>query len=192
MLHAQVLKNKTLNVLAVMVAVSFLLAAPAPLASADDPKAVALLGVMLINDNEGLEPTSDAERARIASIEKQFRSMLEESGKYKFVEMAPEVKAKIDGGSPIGTCGGCEVGYGKELKADTVAWVQVQKVSNLILNMNVYMGDVASNKMTFVHSVDIRGNSDESWTRSMKYLVKNYLLADNGGGQANPTASAPK
>jgi hypothetical protein len=54
----------------------------------------------------------------------------------------------------------------------------VQKVSDLILNINVYMADVAAGKLAFVHSVDIRGNTDESWTRGVTYLVKNYLLAD--------------
>jgi hypothetical protein len=52
----------------------------------------------------------------------------------------------------------------------------VQKVSDLILNINVYMADVAAGKLVFVHSVDIRGNTDESWTRGITYLVKNYLL----------------
>ena len=53
----------------------------------------------------------------------------------------------------------------------------VQKVSNLILNINVYMADVANDKMTFIKSVDVRGNTDESWSRSMTYLLNNYLLA---------------
>jgi hypothetical protein len=39
------------------------------------------------------------------------------------------------------------------------------------------MADVAAKKMAFVHSVDIRGNTDESWTRGLTYLLKNYLLA---------------
>jgi hypothetical protein len=38
----------------------------------------------------------------------------------------------------------------------------VQKVSNLILNINVYMENAASGKMEFARSVDIRGNTDES------------------------------
>ena len=59
---------------------------------------------------------------------------------------------------------------------DRVAWLVVQKVSNLILNLNVYIGDVSSQKLTFVKSVDIRGNTDESWSRGLTYLVKNYLL----------------
>ena len=53
----------------------------------------------------------------------------------------------------------------------------IQKVSDLILNLNVYMADIAARKLIFVHSVDIRGNTDESWTRGLTYLVKNYLLA---------------
>ena len=40
------------------------------------------------------------------------------------------------------------------------------------------MADVVTKKMTFVHSVDIRGNTDESWMRGMTYMVKNYVLAD--------------
>ena len=43
--------------------------------------------------------------------------------------------------------------------------------------MNVYMADVQAKKILFVRSVDIRGNTDESWTRSIRYLIKNYLLA---------------
>jgi hypothetical protein len=42
--------------------------------------------------------------------------------------------------------------------------------------MNVYVADVANKKMTFERSVDIRGNTDETWARSLNYLVKNYLL----------------
>ena len=40
------------------------------------------------------------------------------------------------------------------------------------------MVDVAANKMAFIHSVDIRGNTDESWSRSLKYLMNNYMLID--------------
>jgi len=78
-------------------------------------------------------------------------------------------------GPEIGNCGGFEFDYGKQLGGDIAAWIVVQKVSDLILNINVYMADVAAKKLIFIHSVDIRGNSDESWTRGMAYLVKNYM-----------------
>ncbi|MCZ7594304.1 MAG: DUF3280 domain-containing protein [Hyphomicrobium sp.] len=145
--------------------------------STSDPQSVAFLGVRFINDNEGLEPTTDAERARLKKIEQIFTMQLEDSGRYRLVAVSSAIEARIAAGQPIGECGGCEIKLGKELGAALIAWINIQKVSNLILNMNVYMADVASEKMTFVRSVDIRGNTDESWSRSLNYLLKNYLLA---------------
>jgi hypothetical protein len=150
-------------------------AAPTPSAPV---KSVVFLGVEFQNDHEAQEPTTDAERARLASIVELFKSKLEDSGQYKFIPMPPEIKAKIAAGASIGECGGCEIDYGKQLGGDLIAWVVVQKVSNLILSINVYMADVASQKMTFVQSADIRGNTDQSWTRGMAYIVKNHILTN--------------
>jgi uncharacterized protein DUF2380 len=140
-------------------------------------KSVALLDVHFLNDHADLEPTTDAERARIALIASVFKAKLETSGRYHFISIPADAASKIAAGPEVGACGGCEFGYGKELGADYVGWIVVQKVSDLILNINVYMADVAARKLAFVHSVDIRGDTDESWTRGITYLVKNYLLA---------------
>ena len=146
-------------------------------ATAEPAKSVSLLNVQFLNDHADLEPTTNAERARLALIESLFKAKLEASGRYKFVSIPADLAGKIAAGPEVGGCGGCEFGYGKELGADTAAWIVVQKVSDLILNINVYMADVAARKLAFVHSVDIRGNTDESWTRGLTYLLKNYLLA---------------
>jgi hypothetical protein len=147
-------------------------------AAQNDPvKVVALLNVQFLNDHADLEPTTNAEQVRLASIESLFKAKLEASGRYSFVSIPADAAAKIAAGPEVGACGGCEFEYGKQLGADYAAWIVVQKVSDLILNLNVYMADIAARKLTFVHSVDIRGNTDESWTRGITYLVKNYLLA---------------
>ena len=113
---------------------------------------------------------------RLASIAELFKSKLEASGRYEFVPVPADAAAKIAAGPEIGNCGGCEFDYGKQLGGEFAAWIVVQKVSDLILNIDVYMADVAARKLTFVHSVDIRGNTDQSWTRGMTYLVKNYMF----------------
>ena len=146
-------------------------------APSEPAKSVALLNVQFLNDHEDLEPTTSAERARIALIASVFKAKLEASGRY-YVRLP--------------TCGrrqqNCRRSGGRRLRRLRVwlrqsarrrlpsAWIVVQKVSDLILNINVYMADVAAKKMAFVHSVDIRGDTDESWTRGITYLVKNYLL----------------
>lgn len=154
-----------------------ILAAPAHA----DPQRIALLGVFLQNDNEGYEPTTDAERNRMKAIAQAFKKMLTESGKYTFVPVPGLERQKIDAGQLVGACGGCEYDYGRELDVEHVAWIRVQKISNLILNINVYMADVSKEKVTFIHSVDLRNNTDESWMRGINYLVQNYLLPSPQG-----------
>jgi hypothetical protein len=141
------------------------------------PLKLAFLGTRFLNDNEKLEPTTDAERHRLAALEPQFTSSIESSRKYEIISLTEDVRAKIATSQPLGQCGGCEATFGKELHADRVAWMTVQKVSNLILNMNLYVADPKTDKLTFLKSVDIRSNTDESWSRSLKYLLDNYFLA---------------
>src|SRR5580700_9516188 len=70
-----------LAALATLLILVFCLAGERPAAAASAPsdsvKIVALLGVQFLNDHEDLEPTSVAERARLASIEQLFKSELE-------------------------------------------------------------------------------------------------------------------
>ena len=56
------------------------------------------------------------------------------------------------------------------------AWGTVQKVSNLILNVNLYMEDAKTGKLEFAKSVDIRGNTDESWRHGLDYMLRHYFL----------------
>lgn len=149
----------------------------APLAQAGaSPVPTAFFGFRMINSS--LEETTPDEKRRLTMLEDILRKKLEQSGRYQMVPIPPEVQAKIDSGPAIGECNGCEVEFGKTLGAERILWGTVQKVSNLILNLNVYMADVTTGQMTFVKSVDIRGNTDESWTTGLNYLIRNYMLAE--------------
>jgi hypothetical protein len=57
----------------------------------------------------------------------------------------------------------------------------VQKVSNLILNMTVSIRDASSGRIVAAMSADMRGNTDESWSRTLDWLVRNRLLAPRSG-----------
>lgn len=139
------------------------------------PPRLAFFGLHLQNDNEGSEPVSDAERNRIGVIEREFTTSVEATGSYAIVPLTSDIRAKIASGQPVGSCGGCEAAFGKELKADRVAWLGVQKISNHILSMNLYIADPATGKLTFVKSVEMGSNTDEAWSRSLKYLLDNHL-----------------
>lgn len=119
----------------------------------------------------------DAETARLVLISDYLREKLAESGKYSIVDTAPAATA-IQAAGYIHTCNGCDADIARSLGADIAFTGTVQKVSSLILNVNIYARDAATGERTAAMSVDIRGNTDESWTRGVRYIVKNRLLAE--------------
>jgi hypothetical protein len=77
----------------------------------------------------------------------------------------------------MNACNGCELQVGRKLGVERVAVCWVQKISNLILNINLRVEDVATGKPVFQRSVDIRGTTELSWQRGVKSLV-DLLAAD--------------
>ena len=57
----------------------------------------------------------------------------------------------------------------------------VQKVSELILIMSIYVRDALTGHLVSAMNADLRGNSDETWSRATTYLVRRRLLAPNYG-----------
>ncbi len=73
-------------------------------------------------------------------------------------------------------CYGCDIRMGAKLGADFVLVGEVQKVSNLILTMNLQLRDVATGQTVKGRVVDIRSNTDESWLRGMRYILKTAFI----------------
>jgi hypothetical protein len=135
---------------------------------------VAFFGFDLINSS--LEPRHPMEDRRLRMLDHLFREKLDASGRFKIVPIPPDMQKEIAEGPAIRSCNGCQLDLAKRIGADWAAWGTVQKVSNLILNINVYMEDAQTSKTIFIKSVDIRGNTDESWRHGLDYLLRNYLL----------------
>ena len=142
----------------------------------DDIPHVAFMGFQLINTS--LEPTTPTEDQRIHMLDDLFKQKLDASGRFKMVPIPSDLRQEIDAGPEISNCNGCQRGWARKVGADWVAWGTVQKVSNLIPNINVYMEDARTGKPQFVKSVDIRGNSDESWRPGLDYLLRHYLFGE--------------
>ena len=119
------------------------------------------------------------ERDRLLEVANQLRNELGESGKFQIVDVSSVNAAAHQ--SNLQACGGCDLKLARELNADLEITGVVQKVSNLILNINVYLRDVHSGRLVAAGSADMRGNTDESWTRAMRYLIRERLLAPDYG-----------
>ncbi len=122
-------------------------------------------------------PRAD-EHARLARLGNELRDRLAKSGRFGVVDIAP-VAAQAHA-SNLQACGDCDVSFGRKLGAKFIITGWVQKVSNLILNMNIITREVDSGKVILEKSVDMRGNTDESWSRALDWLVSDILAAGPG------------
>src|ERR1700712_2273811 len=152
-------------------AAAMVLAATA--AKAEPPKA-AVFDFQLAN--LGAQEPTDANKARLGPLSDLLRKQLQDSGRYQIVSTAP-VKDEVAKGADLRKCGGCAEEYARKLGADVAITGEIQKVSNLILNINVYVKDLKASTPEKAYSVDIRGDNDTSFDRGLKYLVKNNLPA---------------
>jgi len=151
-----------------------------PPAAAEPTKAAVfdfeLLDTSLQGEVKG--PQADEQR-RLKDVTEQLRKALADSGKFELLDISP-VNAAAHA-SNLQSCGGCDVDLAQKLVADVAITGVVQKVSALILNMNIYLRDTHTGKLITGMSADFRGNTDESWTRTMSYLLRSRLLAPNYG-----------
>ncbi len=146
-------------------------------AAAAEPKSLALMDFEVIDEmrkyasEEAQRET--ARRARLVSVE--LKKELERRGMYRVLDPAPAAQMieRLKASYDLRACNGCEIDIGKALGADRVALCWVQKVSNLILNINMEVHSVATGEILYAKSVDIRGNTDESWLRGVRRLVDN-------------------
>ncbi|WP_051386760.1 DUF3280 domain-containing protein [Bradyrhizobium sp. ARR65] len=162
-----------------LAAIVLALAISAP-ARADPPKLAVfdfeLLDTSLQGQMSG--PRKD-EQERLVRAGDQLRKELAESGKFQLLDVAP-VNAAAHA-SNLQACGGCDVKLAQQLGADLYIIGVVQKVSDLILIMSIYVHDAHTGNLVTAMNADLRGNNDESWSRATAYLVRNRLLAPHYG-----------
>lgn len=117
-------------------------------------------------------PRAD-EKARLAQANEALRHWLSQSGKARVVDVGPVAARAHD--FRLQECGGCDADLARQVGAQLSVTGTVQKVSNLILNMNIYVRDVTTGRMIAAMSADMRGNTDQSWTRALDWLVRYRL-----------------
>ncbi|MEA2756719.1 MAG: hypothetical protein QOJ54_3008 [Aliidongia sp.] len=142
--------------------------------AAESPIPVAVFDIALIDTTPG--QSTPAERDRARALGRQLREAFARSGRYRLVDLTPETAA-LD----LRRCNGCELSAAREAGARRTVIAWVHKVSNLILNINLEIDDAATGARIRAGSVDIRGNTDESWDRGLRYLLENQILTDESG-----------
>ncbi len=140
---------------------------------------VAFLGIHFIDTStEGAYfGARGDEAARIEMLETMVEERFEAEGFY-LVDLAP-VAEELDRTMNPADCYGCDMRMAEELGAEYALVGEVQKVSNLILSMNLVMREVERRGAIRALAVDIRSNTDESWQRGMRYILNRHFFEED-------------
>ncbi len=150
--------------------------------AADEPlKTIVLLDFELIDGT--LDRAADeAQQERLKKISQALRQEFTDRHLYTVLDNAPAQALITDlkGRFKLYDCNGCDMDIGRALGADRTLTAWVQKVSNLILNINIQIRDVKSGLIVLTRSVDIRGNTDVSWLRGVRYMTRSIEEKQQG------------
>jgi hypothetical protein len=124
-------------------------------------------------------PRAD-QQAPLAQIANQLRDQLAKSWLLAVSDIRP-VAARALAADPR-SCGGRDAQFANQLDADFAMTGSVQKVSNPTFNMNIMVNDAKTERVISVKSVDMRGNTDESRSRAIDWLIRYDLPGPPGQG----------
>jgi hypothetical protein len=130
-----------------------------------------LMDVSLSGQYSGADPR-ETERLRL--ITEELRTLAARDGAYEVLDLGSVADAMAQA-APIHKCSGCEVDLARRVGADVAMIGIVRKVSNLVLEIHLVETDVASGKVTRSNRVELRGNTDETWSRGVRRLLSDHL-----------------
>lgn len=139
---------------------------------------VAFFGITFIDTStEGEYFGARADEAqRTEMVEEIVAGRMAAEG-FTLLDLSP-VAEELERTANPAKCYGCDFRMAETLGADYVLVGEVQKVSNLILSMNLSMREVERRQVVRALAVDIRSNTDQSWLRGIRYILDRHFFAD--------------
>ncbi len=116
------------------------------------------------------------ETARLEMLEAMVRERFAAEG-FDLVDVEP-ARDQIERVANVAKCNGCDTRMAAELGADYSLVGEVQKTSNLILAINLQLRSAETGVMVKGGVADIRGNTDETWARGMRYVLENRFFTE--------------
>lgn len=174
-------RHRAARIARVLGAAVLLAVAAFPAAAQQPPKKLLMLEFELIDDQEDVVPFPEKE-ARLAMVSQRLRAALIREELYDVIDSAPVaqlIRSAAERQSLLG-CNGCEIDIARNAGADRILLAWVQKVSNLILNINIEVRDAKTGKAVLAKSVDLRGNTDQSWRRGIDFMVRDMVEKKQG------------
>jgi len=128
-----------------------------------------------LQDTSG-EPNTPAQAGRIRATTEALRNELAETGKYETVDLSTD-RDRIAKLGYQRSCVTCFIDVARERSAEVAVFGTVNKISTLILSMEIKVLSVETGKEVARGMADIRGDNDRAWLRGMQWLVQHRIAA---------------
>ncbi len=106
----------------------------------------------------------------------EAKQQLAQSGRYTLVD-ASKADMSAAGGKGLRNCGACGAEIAKQLGADQALVGVVSRISNTEYLIKIQITDAHSGEVVSNYSTDLRLGADYSWSRGVKSLVQDQMLA---------------
>ena len=125
-------------------------------------------------DGELVPVLNQEDVRRLKVVADELKSLMAKDGRFDVVDLTP-LAAEIEKASPFNQCDGCEVPIAAKAGADLVVTGFVNKFSDALISLQVFVRDVKKGELKQTMSVAIIGNTDELWLHGMSWLWRNKL-----------------
>ncbi|MBR2536078.1 MAG: DUF3280 domain-containing protein [Hyphomicrobium sp.] len=119
----------------------------------------------------------DTDIARMRLVADELKKLMESTKTYDVVDLSA-YEADIEKAAPFNKCDGCEVEIAKKAGADLALTGFVDKLSDALISLQIFVRDTATGEMKKTMSAEVRGNTDELWLHGIRYLWKNRFMAE--------------
>ena len=109
---------------------------------------------------------------RLVLIADELKALMTKDGRFEIMDLAP-YSAEIEKASPFSKCEDCDLEIAQKAGADLAVMGYVDKLSDALISLQLFVRDVKTGKMSMTMSAEVRGNTDELWLHGVRYLWRN-------------------
>lgn len=135
-----------------------------------DPTGNVVSGALMLQ----IGKVSLADRQKLAAATATLRRLAAERPEFALVDLEP-MKAKLEAAAPLHKCNGCDTDLAREAGAELALLGKVTKLTSVLIHIDIAVKDVAADKVVRAVSVDVQGDTEESWTRGVRWLFRNRI-----------------
>ncbi len=118
---------------------------------------------------------SAEETARLQRVTLQARQLLAQSGLFEIIDVAAATDKAVKT-HWLRKCNGCEADIARSLGAEMSFLAFFRKVSVMEQYLEFRIRDVRTGELVNVSQTDLRGETDESWSRAIAWLIRHRLV----------------